>query len=445
MAPRKLLYRDDNEGFTVEAADGDSTTFGGLTLGGNIDMTNAGTVTNLTAPSNPTDAATKAWTEWLVATGGQWKEGLLVEEQKSNSQGILAAEVLFFLAQPAAGNTAIFKNAALTRTYTFVANQGAESVATDVSIETDAATAMERLVTRMNADATNTQWTGIWAATGAERINAGGAIVVYERASAAGASASRIYGVQVNAKVVQFASGATPTVDNDYTSIASIALPAADPGVGRFGLRRQATALVDGEIHLFLNGESAWIWDRDGGVWQAFSGGGNIPDATAASGGAGVKGKMTVDSDLGLAVSSGILSVKVDTDTIGFNAAGQLTAAGDSRKINVSAAVTKGDPVYISGEDTVASADAGVDAQAFVIGISLDGQASVGQPTKVVRDGVAAGILLSAIAGTRYWLADGGGLADARPTGALRQWRVGYALNATDLYVQLSDFGKGIA
>lgn len=448
MSSRVFLYRDETEGFSVEAASTDTTTLGGLSLGGDLDMTSTGTVKNLVAPVNPGDAATKAWTEWLITTGGQWKEGLLSEVQKSDSQGILAAEVLYFTGQPQTTipDTIVFKNATLTRTYTFVANQGAESAPTDVSIETSAATAMARLVTRMNADAGNTQWSAQWVATGAERINAGGVIVVYEKASAAGASDSRIYGVwttQSDAKVVAYASGATPTVANDYTGKTGATLPAADPGAGRFGLRRQKTALTDGEIHLFLNGETAWIWDSDAGVWQAFSGGGSIPDATSASGG-GVKGKITVDSDYGLTVASGVLSVKVDTDTITFNSSGQLTATNDIKKINVSAAVTAGYPVYISGANTVASADAGNDAKAFVIGVSLDGQATVGQPTKVVRDGIAAGILSSANAGDRYWLADGGGLTTTRPTGNKRQWRVGYALNTTDLVVQLMDFGKGV-
>jgi hypothetical protein len=351
MAARKPLFMG-SEGFSEEMATSDSMTLGGLTMGGNIVMgTNKLTglgaasgsgealvygqasgslagltltgdlamsnqkITGLGAPSAAGDATNKSYVDTMIVTGGQFKAALLTTDQKSDSLGIKAAEVLFFAQQPAVGDTVIFKNGSLTRTYTFVADQGSESAATDVSRETDAPTAMARLVTRAMADAGNTQWDLYWEPADQDRINAAGVIVVVDKSTASGASDSRIYGVwttQADAKVVEYASGATPTVNNDYTSITAVTLPAADPGAGRFGYRAQASVLVDGELHYFLGEDEIWGWDADADVWQQFSGTGSVPDATSAAGG-GTKGKMTADEDYALYLTSGILRLKLAT------------------------------------------------------------------------------------------------------------------------------------
>lgn len=52
--------------------------------------------------------------------------------------------------------------------------------------------------------------------------------------------------------------------------------------------------------------------------------GGTIPDATSASGG-GVKGRVTFDSDKGLAVLSGVAAAKVDNSTVAFDGSGNLS------------------------------------------------------------------------------------------------------------------------
>ena len=59
------------------------------------------------------------------------------------------------------------------------------------------------------------------------------------------------------------------------------------------------------------------------------SGTAGIPDATAASGG-GVKGKITVDSDYGLDVASGVLSIDLATNPGLEFSSGDLTAKVDT-------------------------------------------------------------------------------------------------------------------
>jgi hypothetical protein len=301
-----------------------SASLAGLTLTGNMALGGLYKVTGSAVPTGDADLATKAYVDTLVVTGGQIKEALFAVNQLSDAQGILAAEVLYFTAQPAAGDTVVIKNAGLTRTYTFVANQGAESADTDVSIESSALTAMNRLVTRAMADAANTQW-DLAVKANNERLSpsapSGSVILVWERASAAGLSASRIYGTfatAADASVVRFQTGGV--ADTDYTRTTAINMPAADPAEGNFGMRRQAAALVDGELHFLLAGNDIYAYDSDADVWNQFSGAGAIPDATSAAGGA-TKGKITVDEDYSLYVSSGTLRMALlSTGGLQFNA-----------------------------------------------------------------------------------------------------------------------------
>jgi len=333
MAARKPLFMG-SEGFSEEMATTDSMTLGGLTMGGNIDMQSANKVINLPTPTSAGDAASKSYVDTMVITGGVVKEALFSADQLDNTDGINALEALFFVNQPVVGDTVIFKNATLTRTYTFVANIAGEATATDVSIETDAATALQRLVTRVNADAGNTQWDLFYETTQHADINNPIADVI-ERASAAGVSASRIYGVwttQADAKIVPFQAGGVPYLD--YTSTVTATLPAADPAAGNFGLRRIASALIDGEIHLTLDTDNQYSWNADVPMWNLLSGPGSIPDATSGSGGA-IKGKVTFDSDKGLVVAAGVASVKLEAAGAGvggllFNGTGQIAVDPDT-------------------------------------------------------------------------------------------------------------------
>jgi hypothetical protein len=104
-----------------------------------------------------------------------------------------------------------------------------------------------------------------------------------------------------------------------------------DPAGGRAGFQRQQSALVDGEIHYTRLTDVTYAWDDSDNVWQTMSGSGSIPDATAASGG-GIKGKITVDSDYGLAVTSGVLAIDLAASNPGleFDVSGDLQADVDT-------------------------------------------------------------------------------------------------------------------
>lgn len=558
---RKPLYMDA-EGFSVEMPATDELQLGGLAMSGNIAM-GSNKITGLGTPTGDGDAANKLYVDTAVVTGGRIKEALASYRQLDNTDGINAAEILFFATQPAVGDTVVLKNGALTRTFTFVADIAGESAATDVSIETSALTAMQRLILRANADAGQTQW-DLFLSTAHGDINSA-VILVIEKATAAGASTSRIYtsgawadpdGIQV----VKYATAGVPDVQ--YLNVTPATPGSSDPGAVEFGFRRQASALVDGEIHFTLDTDEQWSWNQDTTSWYLLSSGA-VPTATSAAGG-GVQGKLTADEDFGLVISAGILKVDVEPDKGLEFIGGDLAAKPDTAlgiqvgagglgiklatsnpgleftggaapndlrvkvdgahgivlgasgveieiddtpdtldvganglkvvgvpslfKINgtaVSANVTatnldtltaggssaadtlhthtrvdeakrvspthtagenvaKGDPVYVYGTNQIGKGDAGNDAKSRVWGVTAEAISS-GLTGRVVEIGVAVGVGSGWTANDPIYLADGGGLTAIRPAAGKRIVVMGYALNATDLVVDVRDYGKRAA
>lgn len=104
-------------------------------------------------------------------------------------------------------------------------------------------------------------------------------------------------------------------------------------------------------------------------------------------------------------------------------------------------ALSAGDPLVIdptTGYAIKAQATGGAGYQ-YCIGVA-QAAANMGESVQVLRNGVASGVLSSATAGSAYYIAPSGGLSTDPGTGA--QWvLVGYAMTATDLMVQIQDYG----
>lgn len=308
MATRKPMFMT-SEGYLQEMAAADDLQLGGLAMSGSISM-NDQKITGLGTPSGDQDAATKKYVDDAVVSGGKIKEALFTYHQLDDTDGINAAGALYFANQPVVGDTVVLKNGSLTRTYTFVANQGAESAATDVSIESDAQTAMQRLVTRAMADVGNTQW-NLDLQPNHPDINTY-VVEIEERATAAGISDSTIYGVwttQADFQVVDFTSG-TGTPGKEYTVYTVGTASTTDPAQTTFGLRRLQANLEDGEIHFTLDSDELWAWNQDSLSWYLLSSGA-VPIATSAPGG-GTLGKVTADENFGLVIATGILKIDVE-------------------------------------------------------------------------------------------------------------------------------------
>lgn len=591
MAERKFLFMAA-DGYQEEGATSDSITLGALTMGGDIamgsnkvtgaaDATTDGdvlvygqsaanldgltvdtsnlvlsgvTMTGLpTTPTGDTEATSKAYVDQLVVTGTAVKEAVLYDTQLDDAEGMLAAGALVIAVNPVEDDFIELTDGTTTRQYEF----GTALTTGDVLVAIGATPAitMASLAAAIEGDA-SAAW-GSAFTTNLDAINSDGVVVIVEDDN--DGTVTKLYGTwatQANCDVIDFDG------ELDYTSKTLTDLPTSAPANSNFGVRRTQSALTDGEMHNVLESDVIYSWDDSGNTWQTYSGSGSIPDATAASGG-GVKGKVTFDSDLGLAVSAGVASLNItadlglhfnsgaleieldntpdtlDADADGLKVVGLpslfkindtavgatvtaanldtltdtsnadalhdhtgssvslahsdlsgvtsdqhhaqvhvltgadhtesglttghvLTATGattfdwaapgdaqDAQRIlNDLVAVenvAKADPVYNSATaDKFGKADAGTDAKSYVFGVAKD--AILADATgEVVSYGIAAGILVGATAGAKYYLGDGGGITTSIPGAAKRIIMIGWAKNATDLWVQPIDFGKKAA
>jgi hypothetical protein len=105
-------------------------------------------------------------------------------------------------------------------------------------------------------------------------------------------------------------------------------------------------------------------------------------------------------------------------------------------------ATSNGDPVYVNGNDTVGKAAANTDAKAQVFGVIRSGAGAAGSDVEIVGTGPCAGILTGATANTPYYLQASGGIGTSTPAAGNRIICVGFALNTTDLFVRITDYGK---
>ena len=351
MATRKFLYGGVN-GYSREQDPADDIALGGLAMTGDITMaTNqitgltggdasgealaygqtGASVSGLTVTTSALDMSSQQITnvadgtvshhavnlaqlQQAVITGGTIKELLLHESQLDNTEGVLAAAALTMAAQPVSGDTIILTDGTVTRTYGCVTGGDVQ-----YALGATVADTMQNLATAITGDGT-----AVWGATFStdlDSIDADGVVVIIEDDN--DGTAPEIYGVwatQASCQIVDY------TGETQYTKKTTDALPASDPAATNFGMRRTQASLAAGELHYVENNDTIYGWDDDADQWNQMSGSSSIPDATAASGG-GIKGKITVDSDYGLAVNTGILTIDLATNRGLSFASGELQVA----------------------------------------------------------------------------------------------------------------------
>lgn len=333
MANKKVLYLHD-DGYPIEVAPAtDVVDLGELNVTGPIAM-NGEVISGLPSPVGglADQAATKGYVDEQVIAGGHVKEPVFDLSQLVDAEGILAGEAIYFTAQPAVGDHVKIDDGTNSEDYVFVANIAGESAPTDVSRESSAATALARLVTRINAG--SAYWKGVYLASSHSDIHSPVAFIM-DQTTDASPSTSRIYAPtqgNANLMLVEFATGTTSITIRPYTYKTAAASSATDPGYQRFGLNRTVANLTDGEIHLDLSSDNLYSWNGDASTWFQMSGPGSIPLATSASGG-GVVGRVTFDQDKGLVISGsaiGAVALK-SNDGLQFHAA----ADADKGKIEM--------------------------------------------------------------------------------------------------------------
>jgi len=182
---------------------------------------------------------------------------------------------------------------------------------------------------------------------------------------------------------------------------------------------------------------------------SAGSGGGSSGLEFDAAGAAGQL-RAAVNATAGLQRTGTGLGVKLNGTTLA-SAAGGLSVDHSPRVQDgyVSAeALTQYHPVAMSTTvDRVQQARGNDDARAKCIGLGITTAGAAAVAVEVVKDGVVAGAIAGATAGDIFYIAAAGGLSAANtpPAGGNRVIQVGIAKNATDLIVQIIDYGKKAA
>lgn len=148
----------------------------------------------------------------------------------------------------------------------------------------------------------------------------------------------------------------------------------------------------------------------------------------------------------GVAVSANVTAANLTALTGGGSTSLHTHASATSvprveNTYTVGSNVTAGQPVYFSANNSVAPALANTTTGNKVIGIAKT-TITVGNPVVVLSEGILTGILSGATAGDYVYLAASGGLTTVKPSSSgNRIVRIGYAVNATDLFVLIDFFG----
>jgi len=168
--------------------------------------------------------------------------------------------------------------------------------------------------------------------------------------------------------------------------------------------------------------------------------------------------RAAVNATGGLSRTATGLNVLLDpkANTAGNNPTNATGAAGLSNlrspkteeNYTANEAFAVGDPVsWAAGvNDKLAKGRADTDAKSRIVGIARTASTALNDTAAIVSEGVATGVIAAATAGDPYYLQDTGGVGTfAAVTAGKRVIRVGYAKNATDLFVDIADLGKKAA
>jgi hypothetical protein len=161
--------------------------------------------------------------------------------------------------------------------------------------------------------------------------------------------------------------------------------------------------------------------------------------------------RAAVNATGGLQRSASGLAALLDGSSLVSGAAGLKTVWSPQRRDTTfvsNEALVAFHPVAMSTTaDRVQQGRGNLDARAKVIGLNLTTAGAAGVALEVVEDGVVLGAIAAATAGDIFYVAAAGGLtaANTPPGAGNRIIQAGIAKNATDLIVQIIDYGKKAA
>jgi hypothetical protein len=442
MAERKPVFIQ-TEGYHEEMAATDSMTLGGLTMGGNIAMgTNA--ITGLLDPLLPQDAATKAYVDSVA-------QGLDVHPP---CDALAVANIAALSGLTTVVDTVPLNTDGMRVLLTgqsgggiangiYVVHTGAWTRAADMPIGEHAAGSFAFIHTVVGSLYGGTGWVctndNPTDVVGTDGLTFGQFSGAGTYSAGAGLS---LTGTQFSVKK---GDGIEVTSNGAATNIDL----AVNPGLALTGTspNKKLSALVSANGGIQI--------DSSNGLALLLNGTTLLTGALGVS----VKGLPASFEVAGVATHSAtpgtgqVTAANLDTLTAGSSSnadslhSHSVAAAPYAGRVELSMAVaeaiTAGDPVYQTAtNDQIGRGDAGNDSKSRVIGVARTGQITVGNPVPIVEVGPCVGVLTGATANTPYYLANGGGLTTTPPGGGKRFILMGFAKNATDLHVRITDYGK---
>lgn len=449
MAERKPLFQSA-AGWYEEMATSDTATFGGLTLGGNIVM-GTNKITGLGNPSDPQDAATKAYVDG-VATGLDFKQSVRVKTVGDYSTWTPAGSgVGATLTSPdnlTANNDFDSVTVALGNRV-LMNGHGGDEVTPDAengiyTVTQLANGSVPTILTRATDFDSSAEVTGgafTFVTEGTLHADTGWVLstddaIVLETTNLLFTQFSATTALTYDQGLAK--TGNSITVELDTAANAQ----GAGAGGGSSGLEFDANNAA-GKLRAAVHATA--------GLERTASGLGvklNGTTLQSAAGGVSVKGLPALFEIATVAVGANVTAPNLDTLTGGAGADALHYHAASKISVNVDEAVAVADPLVAgTTNDRVQKALANTDAKSYVLGIAETAQGSVGSATRMVMRGPAAGVLTGATIGDRYYLAAAGGLtaANTPPGAGNRVILMGVAKNATDLWVNILDYGKKAA
>jgi hypothetical protein len=458
MTERKFMFMNPDYGYHEESdPTSDTISLAGLTMAGNIGM-GSHTITGLLDPLNAQEAATKAYVD-NVASGLMWKPPVLVLNIVDDSDmggadptGMVKGDcyvVNNWLTQTSDGDIVEWSGTAWV---VIQADTGGEP-ANGTRVVVKATGAAGSFATHANKigtyNATLNTWSfevplDGWAAL----VNGDGGVWSDTAWTYNGSAWVQFSGTgQINAGAGLTKTGNTLDVGKgDGIAVGSddiaIDLAASNPGLQLTGTspNKKLSVLTDG-AHGVIVGASGVELEID------LTPGTLKVDAD----GLGVTGLPSLFTINDSAVSANVTATNLGTLTAGSssNADSLHThSVAEAQRIEGThlnnAAVTAGRAVRWSGTaNEVIHADNAAAANCRAIGVARTGGAANPGTSEVVKVGVCTAVLSGATVNTPYFLGTNGALvllASVPNPGQVV--RMGYAVNGTDLDVQIQDYGK---